>query len=231
MSDATPSRWDDYLDVYGAPSRLFERRSDGKFGHAMLVFIIAAAVLYFATRTAMEPIMNAEFERGMAANPNLTPEQMEAGRKFAGIAGGIFVLVGTPIMMLLLGGIIWIVARVLGKALGYSQGATIATFAMFPRLVESVVSAAQALLMDEQNLNSRYKVSLGLGRFFDHETANPVVLALLGRIDVFTIWVTVLIAIGIKVMGRATTGQAVLGAVVVWLIGAIPMLIQAMRGG
>ena len=231
MSDATPSRWDDYLDVYAAPSRLFERRSDGKFGHAMLVFIIAAAVLYFATRTAMEPIMNAEFERGMAANPNLTPEQMEAGRKFAGIAGGIFVLVGTPIMMLLLGGFIWIVSRVLGKALSYSQGATIATFAMFPRLVESVVSAIQALLMDEQSLNSRYKVSLGLGRFFDHETANPILLALLGRIDLFTIWVTILIAIGIKVMGRATTAQAVLGAALVWLVGAIPVLIQALRGG
>jgi hypothetical protein len=56
-------------------------------------------------------------------------------------------------------------------------------------------------------------------------------LALLGRIDLFTIWVTLLIAIGIKVMGRATTGQAVLGAVLVWLVGAIPMLIQAMRGG
>lgn len=231
MSDASPSRWDDYLDVYVAPTRLFERRSDGKFGHAMLVFIIAAAVLYFATRTAMEPIMNAEFERGMAANPNLTPEQMEAGRKFAGIAGGIFVLIGTPIMMLLLGGIIWIVSRVLGKALSYSQGATVAAFAMFPRLVESVVSAVQALLMDEQDLNSRYTVSLGAGRFFDHETANPVVLALLGRIDVFTIWVTILIAIGIKVMGRASTGQAVAGAALVWLVGAIPMLLQALRGG
>jgi hypothetical protein len=231
MTDATPSRWDDYLDVYVAPSRLFDRRSDGKFGHAVLVFIIAAAVLYFATRTAMEPIMNAEFERGMAANPNLTPEQMEAGRKFAGIAGGIFVLIGTPIMMLLLGGIIWIVSRVLGKALSYSQGATVAAFAMFPRLVESVVSAVQALLMDEQDLNSRYTVSLGAGRFFDHETANPVVLALLGRIDVFTIWVTILIAIGIKVMGRASTGQAVAGAALVWLVGAIPMLLQALRGG
>ena len=231
MSDATPSRWDDYLDVYVAPSRLFERRSDGKFGHAMLVFIIAAAVLYFATRTAMEPIMNAEFERGMAANPNLTPEQMEAGRKFAGVAGGIFVLIGTPIMMLLLGGIIWIVSRILGKALSYSQGATIATFAMFPRLIESVVSAVQALLMDEQTLNSRYRVSLGLGRLFDQQTANPVMLALLGRIDVFTLWVTILIALGIKVMGRTSTGQAVVGAGLVWLVGSIPVLLQALRGG
>ena len=229
MSEATPSRWDDYLDVFVSPSRLFERRSDGKFGHAMLVFIIAAAVLYFATRTAMQPIMDAEFERGMAANPNLTPEQMEAGRKFAGIAGGIFVVVGTPILMLLLGGVIWIATRVVGKSVNYAQGATIATFAMFPRLVDSVVSAVQALLMDEASLNSRYKVSLGIGRFLNPD--NGVLLAFVGRLDVFTIWVTALIAIGIKVMTKATAGQAVAAAVLVWLVGALPMLLQALRAG
>jgi hypothetical protein len=229
MSEATPSRWDDYLDVFASPSRLFERRSDGKFGHAMLVFIIAAVVLYFATRTAMQPIMDAEFERGMAANPNLTPEQMEAGRKFAGIAGGIFVVVGTPILMLLLGGVIWIAAKVVGKSLDYAQSATIATFAMFPRLVDSVVSAVQALLMDESSLNSRYKVSLGIGRFLNPD--NGVLLALVGRLDVFTIWVTVLIAIGIKVMTKATAGQAVAAAALVWLVGSLPMLLQALRAG
>lgn len=225
MSDATPSRWDDYLDVFVSPGRLFERRSDGKFGHAMLVFIIAAAVLYFATRTAMQPIMNAEFERGMAANPNLTPEQMEAGRKFAGIAGGIFVLVGTPILMLVLGLVIWIAARIVGKSLSYAQGATIATFAMFPRLVDAVVNAVQALLMDEASLTSRYKVSLGVGRFLDPD--NAMLLALVGRLDVFTLWITALIAIGIKVMTKASTGQAVAAAALVWLVGALPALLQA----
>lgn len=225
MSDATPSRWDDYLDVFVSPGRLFERRSDGKFGHAMLVFIIAAAVLYFATRTAMQPIMNAEFERGMAANPNLTPEQMEAGRKFAGIAGAIFVLVGTPILMLVLGLVIWIAARIVGKSLSYAQGATIATFAMFPRLVDAVVNAVQALLMDEASLTSRYKVSLGVGRFLDPD--NAMLLALVGRLDVFTLWITALIAIGIKMMTKATTGQAVAAAALVWLVGALPALLQA----
>lgn len=225
MSDAAPSRWDDYLDVFVSPGRLFERRSDGKFGHAMLVFIIAAAVLYFATRTAMQPIMDAEFARGMAKNPNLTPEQMEAGRKFAGIAGGIFVLVGTPILMLVLGLVIWIAARIVGKSLSYAQGATIATFAMFPRLVDAVVNAVQALMMDEASLTSRYKVSLGIGRFLDPD--NAMLLALVGRLDVFTLWITALIAIGIKVMTKASTGQAVAAAALVWVIGALPALLQA----
>lgn len=228
---AAVSRWDDYLDVFIAPSRLFARRSDGKFGHALLVFIVLAALLYFGTRSAMQPIMTAEFERGMAQNPNMTPEQMETARRFAGIGGAVFILVGTPIVILVLGGVVWLAARLIGKAPSYAQGATIATFAMFPRLVDSIASALQALLMDEQSLTSRYRVSLGLGRFFDPGTANGILLALVGRIDVFTLWITVLIAIGIKVMTKATTAQAIGAATIVWLVGALPTLFPALRGG
>jgi hypothetical protein len=41
-------------------------------------------------------------------------------------------------------------------------------------------------------LNGPFRVSLGLGRFFDPDIASPVLLALVGRINVFTIWVTIL---------------------------------------
>jgi len=50
---------------------------------------------------------------------------------------------------------------------------------------------------------------------------------LLGRMDVFTIWVTVLIAIGLAVTGRIPRGRAVMAAVVIWLIGALPGLAGA----
>ena len=82
-------------------------------------------------------------------------------------------------------------------------------------------------MMDEASLTSRYKVSLGIGRFLDPD--NAMLLALVGRLDVFTLWITALIAIGIKVMTKASTGQAAAGAVIVWLVGALPTLIQALR--
>lgn len=232
MNEPTVSRFDDYLDVFVAPAKLFERRSDGKFGQALLILVLASAVLFFVTRTAMAPIWDAEIARGMASaaqsNPGMTPEQMEAGKKFGSIIGAVSLLLGLPIGVLLLGVGIWIVARLIGKSLSYSQGATIATFAMFPRLVESVTGAVQALLMDEGSLNSRFSISLGIGRFLDPDTSNPILLSLLGRIDVFTIWVTVLIMIGLKVMGRATTGQAVGASILVWFLGAIPTLLGSL---
>jgi hypothetical protein len=229
MSDPTPSRWDDYLDVYIAPKRLFERRSDGKFGHALLVFLIASILLFAATRTAMEPIMMAEFERGMASNPNLTPEQLEQARGFAPISFWIFLVVGTPIMVFGIGAMIWIAAKAIGRSLSYAQSATIAVFAVFPRLVEHVLNGLQALLMDEQSLVGRYSVSIGPGRLLD--PGDTLLLAFLGRLDLFTLWVTALIFLGLKVVGRASTGQALAGAGLVWLLGALPALVQALRAG
>jgi hypothetical protein len=234
-SDAAPSRIDDYLDVFVSPTALFTRRSDGKFGQALLVMVVLASILFFATKTAMAPIMDAEMAKGMAgamkANPNMTPEQVESakaiGAKFASIGFMVIILVAPFI----LGTVVWLAARVVGGALGFAQGITVATFAMYPRLVEAIVNAVQALLMDESKLTSRLSVSLGLGRLLDPATTNAYLLVLAGRIDVFTLWGTALVAIGIKVMAKVSTGQAVGAAVIVWIIGALPLLLQAMRQG
>jgi len=235
MSDAAPSRIDDYLDVFVSPTALFTRRSDGKFGQALLVMVVLASILFFATKTAMAPIMDAEMAKGMAgamkANPNMTPEQVESakaiGAKFASIGFMVIILVAPFI----LGTVVWLAARVVGGALGFAQGITVATFAMYPRLVEAIVNAVQALLMDESKLTSRLSVSLGLGRLLDPATTNAYLLVLAGRIDVFTLWGTALVAIGVKVIAKVSTGQAVGAAVIVWIIGALPLLLQAMRQG
>ncbi len=232
MSEATPSRLDDYMDVFVSPTKLFTRRSDGKFGQALLVLVVLSAIVFFATKTAMAPIMDAEFTKGMAgamkSNPNMTPEQIEAAKKFGTAFAPIFILIAISVSPFILGFFIFLVTKVVGGTLGYIQGVTIATFAFFPRIVEGVVGAVQALLMDESKLTSRLSISLGAGRFMD-TASNPYILALAGRIDVFTIWVTALIAIGIKVIAKVSTGQAVAASVIIWFIGALPVLYQAMK--
>jgi hypothetical protein len=66
-----------------------------------------------------------------------------------------------------------------------------------------------------------------VGRFFDPETTSPALLALLGRIDVFTIWVTVLLVIGLSVTGKIPRAKAAIAGVIVWFLGAVPLLLQA----
>ena len=45
--DPSPEKaglWEDFVDIFYAPSSVFARRSDGKFGMALLLFVIVAGV-------------------------------------------------------------------------------------------------------------------------------------------------------------------------------------------
>src|SRR5881392_4194081 len=86
-----PGVFDDFVDVFVSPSKVFQRRQDGKFGTHLLILTLAVVVLYYVFRHAMEPIMDAEFARSsakmMQANPNLTTDQLDTMRKMGGVFG------------------------------------------------------------------------------------------------------------------------------------------------
>jgi hypothetical protein len=134
-------------------------------------------------------------------------------------------------MLLLLGVAVWLAAKVVGVAISAAQGVAIATLAMFPKLLDSVSGTLQALFLDERSLNSRFAVSLGVGRFLNPDTAGMTLLAVVGRIDLFTLWITVLVGVGLRVMGKASTAQAAAAAAIVWIAGGLPTFLLALRAG
>jgi hypothetical protein len=83
--------------------------------------------------------------------------------------------------------------------------------------------------MNPDKLTSVNSVSFSLARFMDPDHTSAVLIALASRVDVFTIWVTVLLAIGLSVVGRIPRQQAAIAAAIVWLLGAIPAVIGAAR--
>jgi len=221
---------DDFMDIFYAPSAVFARRANSNFWIPLLIVSVLLGVIFFANRDLIDPIMEAEFARSMAkSSQQLTTDQMEAARKFAGTIGMIFAFVGPPIAMLMLGVVIWIVGKFFDAKQSVNAAVVVAVFSYVPRVVEGVVNRVEGLLIDTSNLNSRYSLTLGLGRFFDPDTTSPILLGLIGRIDVFTIWVTVLIAIGLAVTGKISRGKAAIAAAIVWLAGALPTLAGALR--
>src|SRR4030095_8651697 len=78
--------WEDFVDIFYTPSTVFARRSEGKFGMPLLFLVLVGTVLFFLTKNATQPIMDAEFTRQTAAamrqNPNVTAEQMASSRGF-----------------------------------------------------------------------------------------------------------------------------------------------------
>src|ERR1700693_791344 len=107
--------WEDFVDIFYAPSSVFARRSDGKFGMPLLFLVAVGTVLFFLTKNAMQPIMDAEFARRsadmMRKNPQLTSEQLASGRGLIETFGPVFFALGLTLSVFGTGLVLWLVAK------------------------------------------------------------------------------------------------------------------------
>ena len=221
---------DDFMDIFYSPSAVFARRANSGFWIPMLIVTVLLGAIFMANRDLIDPIMEAEVARSMAKSArSLTPDQVAAGRKIVGTFATVGAFVGTPITIFLIGLVMWMVGKFVDVKQTLNAAIVVATFSYVPRVVEGIVSRIQGLFIDPASLNSRYSLSLGVGRFLDPDTTSPILLGLVGRIDLFTIWITVLIAIGIAVTGKVSRARASIAAAVVWLVGALPSVAGALR--
>jgi Yip1 domain len=234
----TPSKaslWEDFVDIFYAPSSVFARRADGKFGMPLLFLVVVCAVLAFLTKNAMQPVMDAEFARQSAAmlrkNPNLTAEQMASGRGFFETLGPIFFALGITISVFGTGLVLWAVGKLFDGKESVAAAIMIATYAEMPRIIQILVSAAQGLFMAPEKLTSMYSIGLSPARFMDPDHASQVIMALASRVDPFVIWITVLLAIGLHVIGKIPKQEAAIAAAITWVVGALPAVFGALRAG
>jgi hypothetical protein len=202
---------------------------------ALLFLAVVCAVLAFLTKNAMQPVMDAEFARRsaemMRKNPQLTSEQLASGRGFFETLGPLFFAVGITISVLGTGLVLWAVGKLFDAKESVAAAIMIATYAEMPRLIQILVNAAQGLFMAPEKITSMYSIGFSPARFMDPDHASPVLMALLGRVDPFVIWVTVLLAIGLHVVGKIPKQQAYIAAAIVWVVGALPAVFGALRGG
>jgi hypothetical protein len=238
--DLTPSPaakpasvWEDFIDIFYAPGTVYERRAQSGFFLPMLVVTIVTGVMFIVNSGVLAPIMDAETGRAIAAmqrqGATISEEQLAAMRRMQETFGKIGAFIFMPVGIFFTGLALWLCGKFVESKQTLSQGLMVAAYAFMPRILESVVTAVQGLLLDTSTMNGRFRISLGLGRFLDPDTASPMLVALLGRVDVFTIWVTVLLAIGLSVTGKIPRSRAAIAAVLVWIIGALPQVLQAAR--
>jgi hypothetical protein len=229
------SLWEDFVDIFYAPSSVFARRADGKFGLALLFLIVIGTILFFLTKNAMQPIMDAEFTRQSAAamrkNPSITADQMATSRNLVQTVAPLFFAIGLTISVFGAGLVLWLVSKLFDSKASVAAAIMIATYSEVPRIVQILVNAAQALFMSPDKLNAINSVGLNPARFMNPDTASAVSIALASRFDLFTIWITVLLGIGIYVVGKVTKQQAAIIAVIVWVVGALPAVFGALRNG
>ncbi len=227
------SVWEDFIDIFYAPVDVYRRRVGGGFGIPMLVVAVAMAVLAFTNAGVLQPVMDAEFTRATAAvvkaNPQLNAEALDKMKGFGEATQRYGTVIVIPIVLFLIGIMTWLLSKLVDSRQTLQASIMIASYAYVVRVVEQILYGVQGLLLDPSKMTSHYALQIGPARFFDPDTTSAVLMTVLGRLDLFTLWVTVLLAVGAYVAGKLTRNRAVVAGVLFWLGGSAVAILQALR--
>jgi len=219
---------EDFIDIFYAPTTVFARREKSGFWAHLLVVSVIAALFAFANRSVFDQIFDAEFQRGaakaMAGNPQITADMMATQRNISSKIAGFFQYIGAPMLIFVVAVLVWFVVRFTKARITYQQAVLIMTLAFVPRLIQYLLTTVQMLFMDTAAVTSMHTLSFSPARFMDPDTPNRVLLGLMGRLDLFTIWATILIGIGIAVMGKVPKARGLMFAGIIWLVASLPLL-------
>src|ERR1700693_5411287 len=132
--------WEDFVDIFYAPSSVFARRADGKFGMPLLFLVLVGTVLFFLTKNATQPIMDAEFARQSAAalrnSARVTAEQRASGRGVFEMFVPLFFAIGITFSIFGTGVVLWLVGKLFDAKESVTAAIMIATYSEVPRLVQ-----------------------------------------------------------------------------------------------
>ena len=231
-SAPTTSLWEDFIDIFFSPASVFRRRERGNWVVPLLIITVVIGVIAIASRGVLQPVMDAEFERAaeqMRKNPQMTEEMIEKARGISAWFATLGPIILTPIAAIIVGFMIFFVGKLVDSKQSLHAALVVATYSYVPRIVQAIFNAIQGFVLKPEQLNGVVRISFSPARFVDPTTTNPVVVQILNRFDLFTIWVTVLLAIGVYVTGRISKQQAAIAGVLFWVVGAIPAILGALR--
>ena len=226
------SLWEDFIDIFYAPSQVYERRRIGQFGLALVVVMVLTALFLAAFWNALRPMIEATIDltiRAAAAKGQAIPDAAAAKmRGFGTTMFGISTVVMVPIMILATAFVTWLMGKLLDAQVNVAQAMTIVTYANVPRMLSWLVVGVQGLLGDADKPFFAYLIAPT--RFLDPATTTMGSYGLWARLDLFTLWATVLIGIGVAVMARVPRARGFLVAAAVWLLASAMSLFQLARG-
>jgi len=232
---ATPRAaiWEDFIDIFYAPSAVFRRRENGSFFIPLIVVTLLTGTIFYLNSGAMQPVFEAEFDREIARTmrdrPSIPPEAMDRMRGFMIRVGQVAAFVFIPIAIFCVGLAMWLVGKLVDAKQSFYAALVVSAYAFTPRALEGVVNGIQALVLDPAQMDGRFRITFGPGRFLDPDTTSPLLIAVVGRLDLFTLWITVLVAIGLCVTGRIPLRRAAIAAALVWVAGGLMPILQALR--
>jgi hypothetical protein len=219
----------DCLGIFLEPAAVFKRRTATPVIVPLAVLVLGCITAYYVSIPLLEPAYLEDFKRGIATHGlrvTLTSEQLAAGFQSNMRFGGLFNIVTIPLTVLCIALSVWIACAIVGVRQTYERALVIATWSYFPRLAQALATPVIAMFRADDQVHGIGSLAAGVTFFVDPATSSAVAYPLLLRVDLFTIWTTILICIGVMATSQTPVSRK-LGACVgflVYVFGFIPAM-------
>jgi hypothetical protein len=154
---------------------------------------------------------------------DLTPAQKEQaiarGAQVAGVIGWVGAVVGPPVLILIIAGILTgLFNALLGTDLKFKQMFSITAYAMLIRGLYSILIILVMYLKPPEDFDIRFN-PFSIGGYLDRSETPKWLMSLATSLDLFSIWVVVVLAIGFSVAAKKISFTKSLTAIAIpWLI-------------
>ena len=223
------SRWEDFIDIVFSPGQVFERRGNEGWLKPFLILAAVNVALYYLLLPVTGPTIEAAMREN--APPEVTSAQLQQGAQMMKIGMGIIAPVMYLIMIVGTGVAVKFVSALFDGKPTWGQSFAITTHAHFITVIQGLIAALSIFIMNMLGQPASGKsASFGLLRFVDIGN-DPVMRALLGRTDLFAIWIAALFAVGLIHVAKMEKTKAIITSVIVWALIALPSLAMAALSG
>lgn len=210
-------------DLYFAPAAAFAdiaRAPRVWLPLAVIVVLNLAFTAVWTSKVDMGEFMRAQIE---TSGREVPPEQLEQAiavqeRIFRPMAF-VGALVGAPVMVAVLGGLFLVVYRTLfGSELAFGQSAAVVAWSfMAVSLVTTPLLFLVFALRGNWSTDPQQAIQASPALLLERGDTHAGLYALAGALDLFSLWVLFLMAVGYGVVTRRPASQAIWGVGSLWL--------------
>ena len=192
----------------------------------LLIGILSAVLLIYLFNRHVG--WESSLERAMDNNrfvQQLTPEQRQTAfdrqLRLLPVFSYLGAILGFPITLLLAAGLATVIIRgLLGTPIRFVQAFAAMAYAFLPRVIYAGLSISVMFLKTPDEFDLQNAFASNPGAFMDPQKSSSFLYTVASQLDVFSIWVILLAAVGLKAAGgkRLSFGGALFAVVLPWAV-------------
>ena len=210
--------------VLFSPAEVFEKVKKSPQVFLPIIFltlVVTGTTGYYAYQMNAPVIMEKQLEMSGKADQLSDAQKdkiVEMQSKYVKYTTPIGAVLGTPIMLLLVGLYLFIAAKLMGSDAGYGQNLAVAVYGSAPAIIAMVVAFAIMLTGDASTTVFQNLIPSNVGYFFPMEEVGKKLYVLLKSIDFFSIWKFIIMIIGFSTITGAKTWKSAAVILVPWAL-------------